>query len=265
MNSIFPVPTSAHLARFDLTGRVALVTGSSQGLGLALARGLAEAGAHVVLNGRDEGKLKQAAATLKTDGFSVDVLPFDVTQSSEIKHAVQQLSERHGAIDILVNNAGITRRALLTDLEESAWREVIDTNLNSAFLVSRAVVAGMISNKRGKVINICSLMSELSRPMTGAYAAAKGGLKMLTRAMAAEWAPHGIQVNAIGPGYFATELTRPLVENPEFNQWIQRRTPAGRWGRPDELVGAAVFLASPASEFVNGQILYVDGGLSTTI
>ncbi len=164
-------------------------------------------------------------------------------------------------VDILVNNAGIQRRAPLLELTEAQWREVIDTHLTSAFLVARAVVPRMIARGRGKIINICSVMSEVARPTTGNYAAAKGGLKMLTRAMAVEWAKHGVQANGIAPGYFETELTAPLVANPEFNRWICGRTPAGRWGRPEELAGTAVFLASAASDFVNGQIIVVDGGL----
>jgi len=170
-----------------------------------------------------------------------------------------------GPISVLVNNAGIHRRAPLEEMSETQWREVIDTNLTSAFLVARHVAPRMIARRAGKIINTCSVMSEVGRPTTGNYAAAKGGLKMLTRAMATEWARHNVQINAIGPGYFATELTAPLVQNPKFNDWICARTPAARWGKPEELVGAAIFLASAASDFVNGQILYVDGGLLAAI
>lgn len=246
---------------FDLTGRTALVTGSSQGLGLALARGLAQAGAAVVLNGRDEARLARAAAELSSEGARVTTVAFDVTDGAACQRAVERVAREFSPIDILINNAGIQRRAPLVEMTEEQWRAVIDSNLTSAFLVARAVVPGMIERRAGKIINICSVMAEVSRPTIGNYAASKGGLKMLTRAMAVEWARHGIQANGISPGYFVTELNRSLVENVEFNQWICSRTPAGRWGQPHELAGAAVFLASPASNFVNGQILGVDGGL----
>jgi gluconate 5-dehydrogenase len=246
---------------FDLSGRTALITGSSQGLGLAFARGLAGAGAAVVLNGRDETKLAAAAANLRAEGFRVATAAFDVTDAAGSAAAVARIEAEFAPVDILVNNAGIQRRAPLLELTEAQWREVIDTNLTSAFLTARAVAPRMIARGRGKIINICSVMSEVARPTTGNYAAAKGGLKMLTRAMAVEWAKHGLQANGIAPGYFETELTAPLVANPEFNRWICGRTPAGRWGRPEELAGTAVFLASAASDFVNGQIIVVDGGL----
>ncbi|HEY4246732.1 MAG TPA: SDR family oxidoreductase [Lacunisphaera sp.] len=250
---------------FDLSGRTALITGSSQGLGLAFARGLAQAGAAVILNGRDATKLNNAAEQLRAEGARVATAGFDVNDSTAIAAEVKRVGAEFSPIDILVNNAGIHRRAPLLEMTELQWREVIDTNLSSAFLVTRAVVPGMIARRAGKIINICSLMSEIGRPTTANYAAAKGGLKMLTRAMAVEWARHNLQINGIGPGYFMTELTRPLVENPEFNKWICDRTPAGRWGQPQELVGAAVFLASHASDFVNGQVIYVDGGLLAAI
>jgi gluconate 5-dehydrogenase len=246
---------------FDLTGRTALITGSSQGLGFALARGLAQAGAAIVLNGRDEKKLAGAADALRATGARVGTAAFDVTSETACAAAIERVEAEFAPLDILVNNAGIQRRAPLEQVEEKVWREVLDTNLTSAFLVARAVAPRMIARRGGKIINICSLMSEVGRATTGPYTAAKGGLKMLTRAMAVEWAKHGMQINAIGPGYFATELTKPLVENPEFNAWVCQRTPAGRWGRPEELLGTAVFLASRASDFVNGQILYVDGGM----
>ena len=237
---------------FDLTNRIALVTGSSQGLGLTLARGLGQAGARIVLNGRNQEKIAKAVAAVEADGLAVSGCAFDVTDAASINRGVG---------DILVNNAGIQRRGPLESLDEAAWREVIDTNLTGVFLVSRRVVRGMIERRRGKIVNICSLMSELGRDTTANYAAAKGGLKMLTRAMAVEWARHNIQANGIGPGYFLTEMTRKLADDPEFDAWIRGRTPAGRWGDPAELVGAAVFLASAASDFVNGQIIYVDGGI----
>jgi gluconate 5-dehydrogenase len=246
---------------FDLSGRTALVTGSSQGLGFAIARGLAQAGAALVLNGRDETKLAAAAAQLRGEGARVSTAAFDVTDGAACRQAVERLAADGIAIDVLVNNAGIQRRAPLLELTEENWRAVIDTNLTSAFLVARAVVPGMIARGHGKIVNICSVMSEVARPTTGNYAAAKGGLKMLTRAMAVEWGKHGVQANGIAPGYFVTELTKPLVENAEFNCWICGRTPAGRWGQPDELSGAAIFLAARASDFMSGQILAVDGGL----
>ena len=250
---------------FDLTGRTALVTGSSQGLGLSFARGLAQAGAALVLNGRDEKKLAATADVLRAEGLRVATAAFDVTNGAAAMREIARIETDVAPIDILVNNAGIHRRAPLEEMTEAQWREVIDTNLTSAFLVARALAPRMIARRAGKIINVCSLMSEIGRPTTGNYAAAKGGLKMLTRAMAVEWAKHNLQINGIGPGYFATELTKPLVENPEFNAWVCKRTPAGRWGQPEELVGAAVFLASRASDFVNGQILYVDGGMLAAV
>lgn len=250
---------------FDLTARIALVTGSSQGIGLALARGLAQAGATVVLNGRDEAKLAAATEQLRAEGLRATSAAFDVTQADAVETAVARIESETGPIGILVNNAGIHRRSPLEEMSGAQWREVIETNLTSAFVVSRQVAPRMIARRSGKIINTCSVMSEVCRPTTGNYAAAKGGLKMLTRAMATEWAKHNLQINGIGPGYFATELTQPLVQNPTFSDWIRTRTPAGRWGKPEELVGAAVFLAAPASNFVNGQILYVDGGLLSAI
>jgi gluconate 5-dehydrogenase len=246
---------------FNLAGRVALVTGSSQGLGFTIARGLGEAGATVVLNGRTREKLDKAVAALAAQGIKVCGAAFDVTDAAAIDRGVAAVERDVGPVDILVNNAGIHRRAPLEAMQETAWREVIETNLTSVFLVTRRVVRGMIDRKRGKIINICSLMSEVGRATTGNYAASKGGVKMLTRAMAVEWARHNIQVNGIGPGYFLTEMTQPLAADPQFDAWLRARTPAGRWGDPAELVGAAVFLAAPASDFVNGHILYVDGGV----
>ena len=246
---------------FDLTGRTALITGSSRGLGLVLARGRAQAGATVVLNGRNQAKLAEAVAALEADGLAASGCAFDVTDAASIDRGVGRIEAGVGPIDILVNNAGIQRRGPLESLDEADWREVMETNLTGPFLVSRRVVGGMIERERGKIINICSLMSELGRQTTGNYAASKGGLKMLTRAMAVEWARHNIQANGIGPGYFLTEMTRQLADDPQFNAWICGRTPAARWGHPTELVGAAVFLASAASDFVNGHVLYVDGGI----
>jgi gluconate 5-dehydrogenase len=248
-------------AAFDLDGRTALVTGSSRGLGLVLARGLAEAGATVVMNGRAADTLEAAVADLTGSGLDARAAAFDVTDADAVEAAVARIEEEVGAIDILVNNAGVQARTPLQDFPLETWDTLISTNLTSAFLVSRAVAGRMIGRERGKIINICSLQSEVSRPGIAPYAATKGALKMLTKGMCADWAPHGINVNAIGPGYFVTDLTRPLREDAEFDGWLRKRTPAGRWGEPEELVGTAVYLASPASDFVNGQVVYVDGGM----
>lgn len=250
---------------FDLTGRIALVTGSSQGLGLSIARGLAQHGARVVINGRDEKKLAGTVAALRAEGLQAEAAAFDVTKGESAMRAVEKIEAEIGPIHILVNNAGIQWRSPLAEMSEEQWRTVLDTDLTAAFLVARAVSPRMLARGAGKVINICSVMSELSRPSIGNYAAAKGGLKMLTRAMAVEWAKHGVQANAIAPGYFATELNKNLMADQEFNNFICRRTPAGRWGQPDELIGAAVFLSSRASDYVSGQMLAVDGGMLAAI
>lgn len=266
MNIQNPANPTKGPALFDLSRRTALVTGSTQGLGLALARGLAEAGAAVVINGRSSDTVEAVVASFREDGLDAAGLAMDVADEAQVVRGVGSFLERgNRCIDILVNNVGIQDRAPLEDMSTAAWRKVIDVNLTTAFVVSREVVKPMIARRSGKIINICSLMSDLGRPTTGNYAAAKGGLRMLTRAMAVEWAKHDIQINGIGPGYFVTELTRSLVEDEGFNQWICGRTPANRWGRPEELIGAAVFFGSPASSFVNGQILYVDGGLTSAI
>lgn len=250
---------------FNLEGKTALITGSSRGLGLVLARGLGKAGAKLILNGKDEERLSQTVGKLRKEGFNVNGLSFDITKKEQIVKQVSHMEKNIGSIDILVNNAGIQRRKPLEELEEVVWREVIDTNLTGVFLVSQQIVKGMIKRMSGKIINICSLQSELGRETIAAYAAAKGGLKMLTKAMTVEWAKYNIQVNGIGPGYFITEMTRSLSENKEFDSWLKNRTPAQRWGNPQELVGSIVFLASPASDFVNGQIIYVDGGILAAI
>lgn len=254
----------AERSMFDLTGRRALVTGSGQGIGLALAQALAGAGASVVLNGRDAAKLERAAAALRERGAPVEVAPFDVTDSAAVLAGIAAI-EAAGPIDILVNNAGIQRRMPLEDFPEATWRELMRTNLDSVFLVAQAVARGMIARGRGKIVNVCSVQSELGRPGIAPYAASKGAVKMLTKGMCADWARYGLQVNGLGPGYFATELTAPLVADPEFSAWLCKRTPAGRWGRVEELGGAAVFLASSASDFVNGHVLYVDGGLTSVV
>ena len=246
---------------FSLRGRRALITGAGQGIGLTLARGLGEAGAELVLNDLDPLRLERAVARLRGEGFTVAGRCFNVAKAAEVEPALAECERTVGPVDILVNNAGIHRRAPLETMSLEFWQEVMDVNLTSAFLVTKAVVPGMIRRGRGKIINLCSLNSEISRPSIANYATAKGGLKMLTRAMAVEWGRHNIQANGIGPGYMRTEMTGGLTIDPEFDRYIRARTPAGRWGEPRELVGAAVFLASQASDFVNGQILYVDGGL----
>ena len=250
---------------FDLSGRRALVTGSGQGIGLALAGALAGAGAAVVLNGRDEAKLDRAAAALRASGASVDVVAFDVTDIAAVAAGVARIEDSIGPIDILVNNAGIQRRMPLEDFPEATWRELMHTNLDSVFYVAQAVARRMIPRGRGKIVNVCSVQSELGRPGIAPYSASKGAVKMLTKGMCADWARYGLQVNGLGPGYFATELTASLVADPEFSAWLCKRTPAGRWGRVEELGGAVVFLASGASDFVNGQVIYVDGGLTSVV
>jgi len=242
---------------FDLSGRTALVTGSTRGIGLALAQALAAAGARVVINGRTADAVEAVAAGIEGAVAS----PFDATDEVAVVWAVQAL----GQVDVLVNNTGMTIRRTLVDLEPDEWRQLLDVNVTSAFLVARAVAPGMIERGRGKIVNVCSVMSELARPTTGAYAATKGALKMLTRAMCAEWAQHGIQANGIAPGYFRTDLNEALQSDAEFDAWLRARVPAGRWGEPSELGGAVVFLASSASDFVNGQLLFVDGGLSAVV
>lgn len=251
--------------RFDVAGRVALVTGSSRGLGFIQARGLAQAGARVVLNGRNAARLEQAREQMAAEGFEVDAVAFEVADSGQVESAVRSIGEKVGPIDILVNNAGVQHRAPLEEFPEEQWRHIIDVNLTGAFIVSRAVVQGMKERGRGKIINICSLQSDLGRATIAPYAASKGGLKMLTRGMAVDWAKYGIQINGIGPGYLVTEMTQPLKDDPEFDRWICGRTPAGRWGNPDELIGALLFFASSASDFVNGQLLFVDGGITAAI
>lgn len=250
---------------FSLAGRIALVTGSSRGIGLTLARGLAEAGATVVLNARETGRLEAAAEALRAEGHAVHAYAFDVTVSAACEAAVTRIEAEVGPIHILVNNAGMQLRKLVGEWTPEEWHRVIDTNLSSAWFMSRAVGVRMLERGAGKVINVCSAQSELGRRTIVPYTASKGGLKMLTRGLCAEWAGAGIQVNGIGPGYFATELTAALVNDKEFDAWLRGRIPAGRWGDPRELVGATVFLASGASDYVNGQVVYVDGGLLAAI
>jgi gluconate 5-dehydrogenase len=250
---------------FDLTGKTALVTGSSQGIGLALAHGLGAAGARIIINGRDAIKLDAARASLAAQGISVSVAVFDVTDEDAVNGAIAAIEKDIGVIDILFNNAGMQFRTQLEDFPLAKWRELMQVNVESAFIVGKAVAKGMITRKAGKIINISSVQSELGRPTIAPYTATKGAIKMLTKGMCADWAKHNIQVNAIGPGYFKTPLNQALVDNPEFSSWLEKRTPAGRWGTTDELIGAAIFLASPASSFVNGHILYVDGGITSVL
>lgn len=250
---------SKHL--FDLAGRVALVTGSSRGIGFAIAEGLAAAGAEVALNARNAAELEAARARLAATGAKVHALAFDVTDGAAVEAAVARIEATIGPIDILFNNAGMQRRAPLLDFTAVTWRELMAGNLDSVFFVGQAAARRMIPRGRGKIVNTCSLTSEVARPTIAPYTAAKGAVKMLTKAMCVEWAQYGIQVNGIGPGYFKTDLNRALFGDAAFDAWVRKRTPAGRWGEVDELKGVALFLASDASSFVNGQIVYVDGGL----
>ena len=250
---------------FDLSGRRALVTGSSQGIGLAIARGLAAHGASVVLNGRDRDKLEAAAAGLAAAGHKVAVAGFDVTVARAVGEGVANVERDVGAIDILVNNAGMQFRAPLEDFPAEKWELLLRTNVSSAFYVGQAVARHMIPRGKGKIINIASVQSELARPGIAPYTATKGAIRNLTRGMCTDWAKHGLQVNAIAPGYFKTPLNQALVDDPAFSAWLEKRTPASRWGNVDELIGAAVFLSGDASSFVNGHTLYVDGGITTSL
>jgi gluconate 5-dehydrogenase len=250
---------------FDLSGATALVTGSSRGLGRAIAQGLGEAGAHLVLNGRDAAGLARAAEDLRAEGLDVREAVFDVSDEASVEAAFARFDAAGIAIDILVNNAGIQHRQPMVDLALADWRRVLDTNLTAAFLIGRAAARRMIPRGHGKIVNIGSLTSDLARATVAPYTVAKGGIKMLTKAMAAEWAKSGVQANAIGPGYMLTDMNEALVNDPKFDAWVKGRTPAGRWGRPEELIGAAVFLSSHASDYVNGQMIYVDGGMSSVL
>ena len=250
---------------FDLTGRIALVTGAARGLGHAIAIGLAQAGATVVLNGRDAKALEAAAAPIKREGGKTDIAVFDVTDADAVKAGIAAIEAKHGGLDIVVNNAGIQRRHPLGEFPKADWDAIIATNLTAPFLVAQAVVPGMTKRGRGSIINISSLTSELGRANITGYTAAKGGVRQLTRALAVELGATGIRVNAIGPGYFETEMNRALIDNKPFYDWVVGRTPMRRWGTPQELAGAAVYLASDASSFMTGQTIYVDGGFSVSM
>jgi gluconate 5-dehydrogenase len=250
---------------FDLSGLRALVTGSSQGIGFALAEGLAAHGAEVVLNGRDRTKLDAAVNQLTAAGAKVSASDFDVTDAEAVRKGVEEIETRIGPIDILINNAGMQFRTPLEDFPVDRWEQLLKTNVSSVFYVGQAVARHMIGRGRGKIINIASVQSELARPGIAPYTATKGAVKNLTRGMCTDWAKHGLQVNAIAPGYFKTPLNQALVDSEEFSSWLEKRTPAARWGNVDELVGAAVFLSGKASSFVNGHTLYVDGGITTSL
>ena len=253
------------LNSFQLNGKFALITGSSAGIGFALARALGEAGAHVVINGRNAQKVSAAAQTLRDEGLTVSESVFDVTDAKSVAAAVNAIESNTGAIDILVNNAGMQIRNPLHQFDDEDWHTLMRTNLDSVYFVGKTVAKKMIPRGQGKIINICSVQSELGRPGIAPYTASKGAVKMLTKGMAIDWGQFGVQVNGLGPGYFKTELNQKLVDDPQFSAWLVGRTPSRRWGDVDDLGGAAVFLASDASRFVNGHILYVDGGVTATL
>ena len=252
-------------ALFDLTGQRALVTGSSQGIGFALARGLAEAGAEVVLNGRDPNKLGDAAETLRNEGHGPHELPFDVTDHDAVRRAIDGFESHTGPIDILVNNAGMQHRGPLEEFPSDRFEALLQTNVASVFHAGQAAARHMIARGRGRIINIASVQSALARPGIAPYTATKGAVANLTKGMATDWARHGLTCNAIAPGYFDTPLNAALVADPDFSAWLEKRTPAGRWGRVEELTGACIFLASDAASFVNGHVLYVDGGITASL
>jgi gluconate 5-dehydrogenase len=251
---------------FNLSGKRVLITGGTHGLGMAMAKGLGQAGATLIINGHTPTKMESALSFYGNLGLKAHGYLFDVTDEATVSENITKIEQEVGSIDILINNAGIIQRTPILDMSAEDFRKVVDIDLTGPFIVSKHVGKNMIQRKAGKIINICSMMSELGRNTVTAYAAAKGGLKMLTKNMATEWARHNIQVNGIGPGYFATEQTAPIrIDGHPFNEFIINRTPAGRWGDPDDLIGTTVFLASRASDFVNGQIIYVDGGILATI
>ena len=251
---------------FDLSGKVAVVTGGTHGLGMAMAEGLASAGAELAITSTTPSKLDEALDYYHSKGYSATGYLFDVTDEREAAQKVSLMLATHGKIDILVNNAGIIKRVPALEMDVADFRKVIDVDLTGPFIMSQLVGKHMIKRQSGKIVNICSMMTELGRDNVVAYASAKGGLKMLTKNLATEWAKHNIQVNGIGPGYFATTQTEPIrVDGHPFNDFIISRTPEGRWGNPEDLAGTAIFLASDASKFINGHIIYVDGGILATI
>ncbi|HVN34186.1 MAG TPA: glucose 1-dehydrogenase [Casimicrobiaceae bacterium] len=252
------------LPSFDLGGRRALVTGGGSGLGFAIARGLAHAGASVVLNGRSRDRLAAAQAALASEGFDARTAPFDVTDAAAVSEGIATVERTHGAIDILVNNAAINQRKALEEFAPAEWRGLLAANVDGPFFVTRTLLPALKSRRRGKIINICSLASDLGRPNIVPYAVSKGAIRQLTRALAVELAPYNIQVNGIAPGFFKTEMNAALVADRDFSAWVAKRTPAGRWGEPPEIAGAAVFLASAAADYVTGHVLYVDGGFSAS-
>lgn len=250
---------------FDLTGKRALITGSSQGIGFALARGMAAAGAEIVLNGRDLDKLGFAAKDLRDTGARVHILPFDVTDHAAVRVAVDEFEAMTGPIDILVNNAGMQHRGPLEEFPADAFERLLQTNIASVFHVGQACAVHMIKRGAGKIVNICSVQTALARPGIAPYTATKGAVANLTKGMATDWAKHGLQCNGLAPGYFDTPLNKALVDDPEFSEWLAMRTPAGRWGNVEELVGTCIFLSSAASSFVNGTTVFVDGGITASL
>ncbi len=251
--------------KFSLEGKTALITGSSRGIGFALAAGLAKAGAQIILNGRDEARIKQAQETLAGLGLNAHMLICDVADSQQVKTAIDGYEAEQGAIDILINNAGIQHRAELAEFTDEDFNRVMATNSHAVFYTAKAVGKHMVARGHGKIINIASVMTLVARQNVAAYVTSKAAVGGLTRALATEWAEKGLNVNAIGPGYISTELTKPLFDDAEFSAWLMQTTPQRRWGEVDDLVGAAIFLASPASAFVNGQIIYVDGGMTASV
>ena len=253
------------LSLFDLIGKRALITGSSQGIGLALARGLAAAGAEIILNGRDTAKLAATAQTLGAEGITTHILAFDCTDHNAVRAAVDGFESTTGPIDILVNNAGMQHRAPLEDFPADAFERLLQTNVASVFHVGQAVARHMIRRGAGKIVNICSVQTALARPGIAPYTATKGAVANLTKGMATDWAQYGLQCNGLAPGYFDTPLNKALVDDPTFSAWLAKRTPAGRWGNVGELVGACIFLSSAASSFVNGTTIFVDGGITASL
>ncbi|WP_404713841.1 glucose 1-dehydrogenase [Sphingomonas sp. MMS24-J13] len=250
---------------FSLEGKTALVTGAARGIGYAIAEALAGAGARIILNGRSPATLEEAASALRAAGATIETSVFDVTDAAAVRAAIAAIESDIGAIDVLINNAGIQRRAPLEQFDDNDWRELMATNLDSIYYVSKAVAPHMIARGRGKIVNIGSVQCDLARPGIAPYTASKGAVRNLTRGMCADWARHNIQVNAIAPGYFATPMNRALVEDPAFDDWLRKRTPAARWGNLQDLHGIAIFLSSGASDFINGQTIFVDGGITSVI